>query len=130
MPRTKPKSNFDIDLDFGGANEEKIRKLFEGDGSIEVKTERDTWVTTGNIAIEIKYKGNPSGLSTTKAKWWIHVLSYNNKTEFSFIFPVSVLRRKVKWLHMEKRAIMTTGGDDNNSTLILCPLKELVKSHL
>jgi len=55
--------NFDIDLDFGKIYEEKVRKIFEGNGGIEVKTERDMWKRTGNIAIEIKYKGVPSGLS-------------------------------------------------------------------
>jgi len=29
--------NFDIDLDFGQIYEEKVRKLFEGEGSIEVR---------------------------------------------------------------------------------------------
>ena len=130
MPRTKPKSNFDIDLDFGGANEEQIRKIFEDDGSIEVKTERDDWKTTGNIAIEVKYKGNPSGLSTPRANWWIHILSFGDEIEFSFIFPVSVLRRKVKFLYSEKKARIVQGGDNNDSTLVLCPLTELVKNHL
>ena len=49
--------NFDIDLDFGQVYEEKVRKLFEGKGGIEVKTERDMWKRTGNIAIEVRYKG-------------------------------------------------------------------------
>ena len=30
--------NFDIDLNFGQIYEEKIRNLFEGEGSIEVNT--------------------------------------------------------------------------------------------
>ena len=38
--------NFDVDLDFGQIHEEKVRKLFEGEGSIEVKTERDIWADT------------------------------------------------------------------------------------
>jgi hypothetical protein len=46
--------NFDVDLDFGQIYEEKIKNLFEGDGRIEVKTERDIWADTGNMAIEIR----------------------------------------------------------------------------
>ena len=62
--------NFDIDLDFGQIYEEKIRKIFQGKGGIEVKTERDMWKRTGNIAIEVRYKGYPSGLSSTNADWY------------------------------------------------------------
>ena len=57
--------NFDLDLNFGQIYEEKVRDIFEGDGSIEVKTERDIWQKTGNIAIEIRYRGKPSGISST-----------------------------------------------------------------
>ena len=53
-------SNFDIDLEFGEVWEERVRKIFENKGTIEVKTERDIWRTTGNIVIEIGYKGRPS----------------------------------------------------------------------
>ena len=67
--------NFDIDLEFGEVWEERVRKIFENKGTIEVKTERDIWRTTGNIVIEIGYKGRPSGLSITDAEWWIHVLT-------------------------------------------------------
>ena len=73
--------NFDVDLDFGKVYEEKIRDLFEGEGSIEVKTERDIWADTGNMAIEIRYKGKPSGISHTEADWfiyWYRDLSFNN----------------------------------------------------
>ena len=49
--------NFDLDLNFGQIYEEKVRDIFEGDGSIEVKTERDIWQKTGNFAIEIRYRG-------------------------------------------------------------------------
>ena len=62
--------------------EEKIRNLFEGEGSIEVKTERDIWADTGNAAIEIKSRGKPSGISTTEAKWWIHVFTIENDVNY------------------------------------------------
>ena len=54
-------NRFDIDLKFGQIYEEKIRKIFAG--KIEVKAERDIWKRTGNIAIEVRCKGKPSGLS-------------------------------------------------------------------
>ena len=131
MPLTDyKKKNFDIDLSFGNANEEVVRSIFEDEGSIEVKTERDKWFDTGNIAIEIKYKGKPSGISTTDAKWWIHVLTLNGNMEFSFIFPVSVLKRKIKHIISEKKGRLVMGGDDNLSMLALIPISEVTKNDL
>ena len=90
--------NFDLDLNFGQIYEEKVRDIFEGDGSIEVKTERDIWQKTGNIAIEIRYRGKPSGISSTDAKWWIHILSNDNDIETALMFKVEKLKKRLsKW---------------------------------
>lgn len=126
MPLTNYKiSNFDIDLDFGKIGENKVINMFEGNGSIEVKTERGSWQKTGNIAIEVKYKGKPSGLSTTKAKTWIHLLSQDLNILGGFIFDVNKLRDRVKDLTILKRARIVKGGDNNDSTIVLLPIKEM-----
>ena len=55
MPMTEGYcKGFDIDLEFGKMGEEFVSKVLEGNTKIEVKTERDIWVTTGNVAIEIR----------------------------------------------------------------------------
>ena len=89
--------NFDIDLDFGQIYEEKIRNLFEGEGSIEVKTERDIWADTGNAAIEIKSRGKPSGISITNAKWWIHVFTIEKDVKFMLMFRVDKLKKEGRY---------------------------------
>ena len=71
-------NKFDLDLDFGKVGEKYIEQVFEGDGRIEVKTERDIWATTGNIAIEVRCRGKLSGISTTDARTWIQLLSIDN----------------------------------------------------
>ena len=101
--------NFDIDLDFGQVYEEKIRKIFQGKGGIEVKTERDMWKRTGNIAIEVSYKGNPSGLSSTNADWWIHILSDNGEIDTAFMFEVHRLKKKNTQIGIEKRSSYSDG---------------------
>ena len=63
---------FDLDLEFGKLGEDFVRDLQDGNTFIEVKTERDIWKTTGNIAIEIRCNGKPSGISTTGSSVWIH----------------------------------------------------------
>ena len=130
MPLTKEKSNFDADLDFGKISEQEVVDMFEHDGRIEVKTERDTWMRTGNIAFEIRYKGNPSGISTTKATWWIQALNYNNQNIMMLTFKVSLLRVILKRMVKEKIAEIKKGGDDNNSTIILTPIYKLMREYL
>jgi hypothetical protein len=118
--------NFDIDLNFGKIYEEKIKELFEGEGSIEVKTERDIWADTGNIAIEIRSRGKPSGLSITEAKWWIQVFTVDEDVKFMLMFRVDNLRKAVKYLYINELAPKINGGDDNTSELILVPISTLL----
>ena len=76
---------FDIDLAFGEKGEMFVKDVLQGNGKIEVKTERDKWATTGNIAIEIRCNGKLSGLSVTEAKTWVHLLSIDDKIIGGFI---------------------------------------------
>ena len=41
--------NFDLDLQFGLIYEKKLERLLREKSKIEIKTERDTWASTGNI---------------------------------------------------------------------------------
>ena len=116
---------FDLDLEFGKMGEEFTQKVFEGNTKVEVKTERDIWKTTGNIAIEIRCSGKPSGLSTTESNVWIHLLAYNNEIKGGFIFKVSELKNKIKNLQKEGNLKMVMGGDNNASQMALLPIKEL-----
>lgn len=119
-------SNFDIDLQFGKIYEEKVRDIFEGDGSIEVKTERDMWATTGNMVLEIRYNGKISGLSSTDAKWWIHIFTIDGDIKFAIMFKVETLKKYVKKLIGMNMAKIVTGGDDDKSELVLIPVKYVV----
>ena len=116
---------FDIDLEFGKMGEEFTQQVFEGNSKVEVKTERDIWKTTGNIAIEIRCNGKPSGISTTESSVWIHLLSLNGVIMGGFLFKVDLLKGKIKKLHNEKKLKMVMGGDDSASQMALLPIKEL-----
>jgi hypothetical protein len=118
--------NFDVDLDFGQIYEEKIKNLFEGDGRIEVKTERDIWADTGNMAIEIRSRKKPSGISITEAKWWIHVFTIEGDVKFTLMFRVDKLKKAVKYLYANDLAQMIKGGDDKTSDIILAPISTLI----
>jgi hypothetical protein len=119
---------FDIDLEFGQMGEEFVRDLQNGNNKIEVKTERDIWKTTGNIAVEIRCNGKPSGISTTGSNIWIHLLSDNNKIVGGYIFSVDYLKQKIIDLKKEGKLKLVMGGDFNASQMALIPRTELFKT--
>ncbi len=116
---------FDHDLEFGRLGEDFVEAFQSKNTKIEVKTERDIWKTTGNIAIEIMCRGKKSGISVTDAETWIHLLSYNNVIEGGFIFKTQLLRDKIKKLHKDGNLKLIMGGDDKMSKMALLPIKEL-----
>jgi hypothetical protein len=120
------KNKFDIDLEFGADYENKICDILEGGSKVEVKTERDIWRTTGNIAIEYKRDSSLSGISNTEADYWVHNLVYKDEMILSFIFPVERLRKTVKKMVKDKKAKIISGGDYNKSKLVLLPIKDLI----
>ena len=113
------------DMLFGRIGEEFTRDLFEGNTKMEIKTERDIWKTTGNIAIEIRCKGKPSGISTTTSSIWMHLLSYKGVIEGGFILKVDLLKDKIKKLQISGNLKMVMGGDFNASQMVLLPIKDL-----
>ena len=117
-------SKFDIDLNFGESYEYSLAHILSL-GKIEVKTERNKWKKTGNIAIELMNQGNLSGLTVTEAEWWAHILTYRGKIESIILIPVKKLKKLVKQLVAEGKAMITMGGDNNSSELVLISLKDI-----
>lgn len=115
-------NKFDIDLKYGQEREQKVASLLDADkNKIEVKTERDWWFKTGNIAIEVECWGKPSGLSVTQADWWIHILAKGDKDYCKLIFDVPQLKEITEKFKDNYKMI----GDKNAAKCILIPLKEL-----
>mgnify|MGYP003133237878 CR=1 FL=1 len=111
---------------FGKIGEELARDIFiDNNYKIEVKTERDKWVKTGNIAIEYESRGEWSGIITTKSEMWLHFLSINKKIVGAFFFRTSILREYIK--NNQNKLIKKNGGDDNTSRLFLINIKENIR---
>jgi F0F1-type ATP synthase alpha subunit len=117
-------SKFDIDLKFGESFEYSLARILTL-GKVEVKTERDKWVKTGNIAIELMNQGNASGLSVTEAEWWAHILSFKGSIKSVILLPVKELKKKVKESVHNGNGRIVMGGDDNCSEIALIPIKEI-----
>ena len=123
----KGKKRFDVDLEFGQHFEHLVDDLFNGNLKAEVKTERDKWKQDGNICIELEYNKKPSGLTSTEAEVWVHLLSYEGHLVGGFIIPVEQLRKIVKKMREDNVGRITNGGDGYKSKLFLLPLAELPK---
>ena len=116
--------NFKYDLEFGEIREQRVADILRHQ-KIEVKTERGIWQSTGNIAIEIAWRNKPSGLATTEAAYWLHVLERDGEEFCSFLFTVAALKHRINELQHHKKIRIVMGGDDNQSKLVLLPILEL-----
>ena len=115
---------FDKDLAWGEIYEGTLRDVLRSKGGlIEVKTERDIWKNTGNIWIEFSSRGKPSGISITKANWWVHWLTVDDKVIGGHIFPIEYIKEKSREYY--KKGKVVPGGDDNTSMGILVPIKDV-----
>jgi len=123
--------DFKVDLPKGQRNEKRIVNILGlNSEQVEVKTEFQFWQTSGNLAIEIESWGKPSGLKTTKAKYWIH--SFNEgETIIGFTcIKVSTLKKIVrKYLAKNKNnkdKIIRMLGQNNASKCILIPMTDFI----
>ena len=124
---------FRADLEFGKKSEELLRHHLKLEGydsasidnhsgdveykvMVEVKTDRE-WQRTGNVAVEYKYKGEPSGISTTDAHIYVYVL--DGVSAFWYV-GVDELKTFLKNTVCKR----VKGGDNNMSDLILLTLSQ------
>ena len=96
-PTKKDRKKFDIDLEYGTIREDKIADLFVNK-KIEVKSERDIWQSTGNIAIEYESYSKPSGIKATESDYWFHNLCIGDEEYCTLVFKTEVLRKIVEQL--------------------------------
>ena len=114
-------SKFDLDLQYVQLREQQVHDMFHNK-KIEVKTERDWWRKTGNIAVEYECNGKASGIDKTESDFWIHILSTGTDNYCKLVFEVPRLRRLVeKYKSTHSRMV----GDRNASKCVLIPLNEL-----
>jgi len=119
----KVNNKFDIDLKYGQEREDRIEKILK-EGKLEVKTERDWWFKTGNIAIEIECNGKPSGIMVTKADYWVHILANGDKDYCRLIFDTKTIKKLTK----KYIGTLKNGGDGWKSKFVLIPLSEIFQA--
>ena len=123
-PSTENRKKFDIDLEYGKVREQLVADMLQ-DKKIEVKSERDIWQKTGNIAIEYESYGKPSGINATQSDYWFHNLCIGDDVFATVVFKTKNLKRIINNLDY-KRSV--AGGDHNASKMYLLNLKKLFSS--
>ena len=123
-PAVCDRKKFDLDLAYGKVREQRIADMLT-DKKVEVKSERDMWVRTGNIAIEFESYGKPSGIEATEADYWFHNLCIGDETFATLVFDVPSLKRIIDNLDYKKTV---SGGDHNASRLYLLNIQKLFSS--
>ena len=104
-----------------GKVEDLIKDMLQ-DKKIEVKSERDVWKRTGNIAIEYQCYGKPSGINATEADYWFHNLCVGEDVYATLVFKTENLKKIIDSL---ERKVSVSGGDHNASRMYLVSLQKL-----
>jgi hypothetical protein len=123
-PIKADRKKFDLDLQYGEIREDKIAEMLTNK-KIEVKSERGMWMKTGNIAIEYKSYGKPSGIDATESDYWFHNLCIDDEEYCTLVFNTATLKKIVKRLDSFKTV---SGGDNKASQMYLLNLQKLFSS--
>jgi queuine/archaeosine tRNA-ribosyltransferase len=123
-PSVKDRKKFDIDLNYGEVREKQVADMLQNK-KIEVKSERDMWQRTGNIAVEYESYGKPSGIKATESDYWFHNLCIGDETYATLVFRTDVLRSIINSLDYTKSV---NGGDHNASKMYLLNIQKLFSS--
>ena len=120
-PAVEDRKKFDLDLEYGQVREDEVANMLQ-DKKIEVKSERDVWQRTGNIAIEYQSWGKPSGIAATEADYWFHNLCVGDDIYATIIFRVDILKKIIDNLDSVRSV---SGGDGNASRMYLLNLQKI-----
>jgi hypothetical protein len=119
---------FDIQLNKALVNERKLGNIFAAAKieRIELKSETWQWERTGNICIEYRQNGKPSGISTTEADYWVHELKREDSTLVYLMFPVERLKELAREAIKSGRC-RSNAGDGGRFDVVLLRLSDILK---
>jgi hypothetical protein len=112
--------DFNFDLEFGEKAETWVHQIFSEGGKIEVKYDRLAH-KTGNIYVEVYSRNKPSGISTSKANYWIFII---DKKSYGILINIKRLKDICKEVYYKNG--YTQGGDEDTSLGVLIPIKLII----
>lgn len=135
MSRVKYGSDhkFDLQLEQALIDERRLGEIFETKRieKVELKGETVQWEETGNIAIEFRQNGRPSGISTTEADYWVHELKRpatepdQTFTLVYLMFPMERIKELARTAIREGR-VCHRSGDGKRSAVALVRLRDIL----
>jgi hypothetical protein len=119
---------FDLQLSQALIDERRLAEIFAGAKieRIELKSESWQWEQTGNICIEFRQRGRPSGIAITEADVWVHELKRDGATLVYLMFPIERLKALCREA-FRRGAYRLGGGDGGEFDVILLKLKDILR---
>jgi hypothetical protein len=121
-------NKFDLQLSDALIAERRLADVFGNLDihKIELKTETWQWERTGNICIEYRQNGQPSGIAVTESGCWVHELRRDGQTLCYLMFPVERLKELARRAYAEGR-YHEGGGDGGRFCNVLIPLSWVLR---
>lgn len=121
-------SKFDLQLSQALINERRLAEIFAEKTieKIELKSETYQWEQTGNICIEYKCDGRPSGISVTQADYWVHELRRADRTLVYLMFPIERLKELCR-LAIRAGRKRAGAGDGGRFDVVILALRDILK---
>lgn len=119
---------FDLQLSQALIDERRLGAIF-ADATIEkieLKSETWQWEQTGNICIEYRCDGRPSGISTTEADVWVHELKRDGETLVYLMFPIERLKELAREAIRAGRC-RSGVGDGARFDVVILRLKDILR---
>jgi len=121
-------NKFDLQLSQSLIDQRRLADIFEHGNisKIELKSESWQWERTGNICVEYRQNGKPSGIAVCEAGYWVHELKRDGATLCYLMFPLDRLKELARKAYAEGR-YHEGGGDGGRFCNVLIPLREILK---
>ena len=92
-----------------------------GEATVEVKSDAIAR-RTGNLFIEYRQKGRPSGISVTEADYW----AFEYDDDCWLVVPTDRLREVARGIYANHPERRRRGGDFNQYEGVLVPIHQLI----
>lgn len=119
MATGKAREGWDLDLSYGKVREFAFANILF-DATVEVKAQEKARLT-GNVFIEFRQHGKPSGIATSTAQFW--AIEYANDSWV--VLPREKLAKIARAYYKKRGSVY--GGDEDKFEGVLIPLAELVQ---
>lgn len=121
-------NKFDIQLSQSLRHERRLGEIFASAKmeKIELKSETWQWEQTGNICVEYRQDGKPSGIAVTEADVWVHELRRGDQTLVYLLFPIERLKELARRQYQAGNW-RTHSGDGGRFEVVLIPLSEILR---